>query len=82
VSETAIAILELVDRGEWRSITAEEHALIRQWMLGATVFDLYLLLLEAKRRWRRARRSSSATLQAIADHAAPLSEPPRGTDDE
>lgn len=75
MSETARAMLELVERG-WASLTPEEQAIFNDWMLHAHGVDLYLLLRHARRQWSRGQSSISQTLSAIQETAAPASVPP------
>ncbi len=68
MSESARAILELVERS-WGELSADDRALLEDWLRGAKPADLFLLLSEARRRWRRPRQSSSQTMQAIQEMA-------------
>lgn len=68
MSETARAVLELVERS-WGELSADDRAVLEGWLRGATSADLFLLLSEARRRWRRPRKSSSQTMQAIREMA-------------
>lgn len=68
MSESARAILELVERS-WGELSADDRALLEDWLRGAKPADLFLLLSEARRRWRRPRKSSSQTMQAIREMA-------------
>lgn len=63
-------VLELASR-TWTELDAGERASFRLWLSEAQGADLHLLLHEARRRWRRPRLSSSTTLAAQRELAAP-----------
>jgi hypothetical protein len=66
VSETARAMLELVERG-WGELSDDEKQLFRDWCLHAHGEDLFLLLRHARRKWTRGTSSSSTTFAAIKE---------------
>lgn len=70
MSSASRSIIELMDR-PWSELTAEERQLFEGWPMTAQGVDLYLLLDFARARWRRERRSSSATFQAVLETAQP-----------
>ena len=66
MSESARAMLELLDRG-WAQLTADEQSVFNEWVLHAHGVDLYMLLRHARRKWTRGPSSVSQTLAAIKD---------------
>lgn len=71
MSEQARAIIEAVSR-PWSEFTDYDRQALAAWLQGARAEDLYLLLRYARQQWRRPRRSSSQTMHAIAETAAPV----------
>lgn len=67
-------LMELVDAGSWRDLGAADRAAFRLFLEDARDEDLFMLLHEARRRWRRPRLSSSQTLAAQRELAAPPGE--------
>ncbi len=66
MSESARAMLELVDRG-WAGLTADEQQIFNDWMAHGYGVDLYLLLRHARRQWTRRTSTTSQTLAAIKE---------------
>lgn len=60
----------------WDELSALEKQIFVDWSLHAHGEDLFLLLRHAHRQWTRGRSSTSQTLAAITDTAAPASVPP------
>lgn len=69
----ARVVLELADR-PWSELDAGERSSFAAWLERARGEDLYLLLREARSRWKRPRQSSSQTLAAIRLAKAPPEE--------
>jgi len=74
VSAFERALIELVETGSWRDLGAADRAAFRLFLQDAREEDLFMLLHEARRRWRRPRLSSSQTLAAQHELAAPPGE--------
>lgn len=68
--ELGRADLELVSK-PLSQLSEEDREVFDQWLKKASGADLYLLLYDARQRWRRPRRSSSITMAAIRETAAP-----------
>lgn len=68
------ALLELVEAGSWEALGPADRAAFRLFLEDAREQDLFVLLHEARRRWRRPRLSSSQTLAAQHELAAPPGE--------
>ena len=70
MSESARAMLELLDRG-WVQLTPDERALFEDWAKSVQGVDVYTLLRFARRKWQRGASSSSQTLAAQIDTERP-----------
>lgn len=71
MSSIGPVLIELAER-PWSELDDGERRAFGSWLEEARGEDLYLLLREARSRWRRRRRSSSHTLAAQRELEAPL----------
>lgn len=66
MSSLGPVLLDLAGRS-WSELDQGERAAYAIWLHDASGEDLHLMLHEARRRWRRPRKSSSATLAAYRE---------------